>query len=155
MQHAAQAGIAKRLPASLLQCMLVVGQPTAGRQDQRPGQLGRRHRRADAFGHRHTQRSARRNIHMRTHAPGLADQFQPWQPLQQRRIHPRAFADQHQRVGVGQACGARIELRIQRAQHLHLVVLQLLQAGQLRNGALVVVGHHNAHQRGLIGEGNG
>ena len=91
------------LPGAVLEVADVLRQPPHRGHHQRPGQLGRRHRRAHAFGHRDAQPRAGLDVDVRADAPGLRDELEPGQLLQQRAREVRAFADQHQHVGVAQA----------------------------------------------------
>ena len=76
----------------------------AADQHQRPGELGRRVGRLVGVGvgaHHHAMLGAGGDVDVRVHA-ALADELQLRQLRDQLARDPRAFADQHQRLGVGQ-----------------------------------------------------
>ena len=81
-------------------------------EDQPPGELGGGiRRRAGMLARRHDDAEPRAGVDVDVRIDAaLADQPELRQPLEQRRADLRALADQHQRLGVLQALGERVDV---------------------------------------------
>ncbi|MDT4869446.1 hypothetical protein FQZ97_1044730 [compost metagenome] len=82
---------------------------------------------------------------MSTHSPGLGDEFEAWQFLDQLARDLGSFTDQHQHVGVAQTDRQLADALDGVGEYLGRVRLQLFSAFQLSNRVLVVVKNHNVH----------
>ena len=118
--------------------------------DQRQGQLGRRHRRvADAGRDRDAEFGRGGEIeHVRV-AADQRDQLQLRQPLQQRTREFDPLADRHHHVGILQPIDELVEIARRLAIALHVVVADQREARKLIDHVLVVVGDDDFHRVGF------
>ena len=110
-----------------------------------PSELRRGHRRAFAFGHRHPVFGAGIEVDVRPHGPGLGDQAQLGQLVEQLARDLGALADQYQHLGVAQPHRELAHALDGVGEHLGRVGFELGGAGQLAHGVLVVVEDHDVH----------
>ena len=92
------------------------------------------------------------DVDMRIDA-ALADQPELRQALEQRRADLRAFADQHQRLGVAQALGQGVDILDVIVPDRHVVAGELAEAGQGAQGVVVIVEDRDFHEQREIGGG--
>ncbi|MNE76670.1 hypothetical protein D3C80_1729190 [compost metagenome] len=80
------------------------------------------------------------------HFPGLADQLEFRQAVEQGSIDARAFAGEHQRVGIGEAYCKFIQRgRLVLVKDADIMPAQPAVAVERADHVLVVVGNDNAH----------
>ena len=118
--------------------------------DQRQGQLGRRHRRVAVAGRdRNAELGGGGEIdHVRV-AADQRDQLELGQPLQQRARELDPLADRHHHVGVLQPLDELVEIARRLAIALHVVVADQREARKLIDHVLVVVGDDDFHRVGF------
>ena len=118
------------------------------REDQPPGQLGRGvRRRAGVLVRRHDDAEPRAGVDVDVRIDAaLADQPQLRQALEQRRADLRALADQHQRLGVAQALGERVDVLDVIVPDRDVVAVELPEAGQRPQRVEVVVENRDLHR---------
>src|SRR5260370_31943708 len=85
------------------------------------------------------------NVDMRIHA-ALADELQAGQALQERRPDRGAFADQHQRFGVGKAGRECIDILDVVVPDGDLMAVELAEARQRAHGVMVVIQDGDLHE---------
>jgi len=123
----------------MLEIADVLRQAAHRRQDQRPGELGRRHRRARTLSHSNTVLGTRCHIDMRADAPGLHYQFEFGQFFDQLARHVGALPDQHKHFGIFES-DRQLPLAFDRVGvNLGLVRLQLGGALELAHYVLVII----------------
>ena len=119
----------------------------AGGDDQRQGQLGRRHRRVALAGRdRDAEFGGGGEIdHLRVPAD-QRKQLELRQPLQQLTREFDPLADRHHHVGILQPIDELVEIARRLAIALHVVVADQREARELIDHVLVVVGDDDFHR---------
>src|SRR5260370_4085021 len=84
------------------------------------------------------------NVDMRIDAT-LAYELQPGQALQERRPDRAAFADQHQRFGVGKAGRERIDILDVVVPDGNRMAVELAEARQRAHGVVVIIQDGDLH----------
>ena len=97
-----------------------------------------------ARGHDHAAPGAGIDVDVREHA-ALTDELELVQAIEQRRANLRALAYQHQRLGVLQPLGERVDVLHMIIPDLDVVACQLGEAGKRTQGVVIVVEYRDFH----------
>ena len=93
---------------------------------------------------------AGRDVDVRIDAP-LADQPELRQSLEQRRLDPRAFADEDQGFRVSQPMGQRVDILDMIVPDRDIMACEHAEARQAPQRVVIVVENRNVHRRSLTG----
>src|SRR6266446_821968 len=96
-------------------------------------------------GHNNAEPRTGINVDMRIDA-ALADELQPGQAFQERRPDRCAFANQHQRLGVGEAARECIDILDVVVPDGNVMAIELAEARQRAYGVMVVVQDGDFHE---------
>jgi len=141
-----QRGAERGLPAAFAHAPVFERHVAQRGEDQRPGEFGRRIRRALARSHDHPAARTGFQIDVAAGAPGLGDQFQMRQVLEQFGRDAGALADEHQAIGLREALRQFVDPGDGVTVDGHLVSGHIREAREAAHRVLVVIRNDDFHE---------